>query len=112
MKAKVEGGGSTLRKAKIKLPRQLKFAKKKAFKRGAKATGDGGSLGKKALKRGPRRVTVSAKNGSTTLNVKAKKKALKRVKKIKRSKKLRFPITVEDVGGFKTKLTPTANAQG
>jgi hypothetical protein len=112
MKATVDGGGSTLRKAKIKLPRQLKFAKKKAFKRGAKATGDGGSLGKKALKRGPRRVTVSAKNGSTTLNVKAKKKALKRVKKIKRSKKLRFPITVEDVGGFKTKLTPTANAQG
>jgi hypothetical protein len=110
MKAKVKGGGSTLRKAKIKLPRQLKFGNKRAFKRGAKATGDEGSLGKKALKRGARRVTVNARNGSTTLSVKAKKKALKRVKKIKSGKKLRFPITVVDVGGFKTKLKPTAES--
>jgi hypothetical protein len=53
---------------------------------------------------------VNARNGSTTLSVKAKKKALKRVKKIKSGKKLRFPITVVDVGGFKTKLKPTAES--
>jgi hypothetical protein len=108
MKVKVDGGGSTLRKAKIKLPRQLKFGKKKKFKRGAKAIGDDGKLGKKALKRSARKATVEAENGSTTLKVKARRKALKRAKKIKKGKALKFPIAVEDVGGFKTKLKPTA----
>ncbi|MGH2992696.1 MAG: hypothetical protein ACRDL1_04080 [Solirubrobacterales bacterium] len=40
MKARVKGGGSTLRRGKVKLPRQLKFANKRAFKRGTKASGD------------------------------------------------------------------------
>jgi hypothetical protein len=30
------------------------------------------------------------------------------VKKIKKGKKLRFPMTVEDVGGFRTNLKPTS----
>ena len=111
LKAEVQGGGSTLRKVKMKLPRQLKFGKKKAFKRGAKAIGDAGSLGKKALKRGARSLKVNAGDGAATLKVKARKKALKRVKKIKKGKSLRFPITVEDAGGFKTKLTPSADAR-
>jgi hypothetical protein len=111
LKAEVDGGGSTLRKVKMKLPRQLKFGKKKAFKRGAKAIGDEGSLGKSALKRGARSVKVNAGDGAGTLKVKARKKALKRVKKIKKGKSLRFPITVEDAGGFKTKLTPSAEAR-
>ncbi len=112
MKAKVEGGGSTLRKVKVKLPRQLKFAKKRAFKRGAKATGDDGKFKKSALKRGARSVKLNAgEDGSQKLKIKARKKALKRVKKIKPGKSLRFPITVEDVGGFTTKLKPRAEAQ-
>jgi hypothetical protein len=36
---------------------------------------------------------------------------VRRVKKIKRGKSLRFPITVEDVGGLATQLTPTATAK-
>jgi hypothetical protein len=111
MKAKVDGGGSTLRKVKVKLPRQLKFAKKKAFKRGAKAIGDEGSLGKSALKRRARSVKVNVENGAGTLKVKARRKSLKRVRKIKKGKSLRFPITVVDAGGFKTKLTPSAEAR-
>jgi hypothetical protein len=111
MKANVEGGGSTLRKVKLKLPRQLKFAKKKVFKRGAKAIGDEGSLGKSAIKRRARSVKVNAEDGAGTLKVKARKKALKRVKKIKRGKNLRFPITVVDAGGFKTKLEARAEAR-
>jgi hypothetical protein len=111
LKAEIKGGGSTLRKAKIKLPRQLKFASKRAFKRGTKATGDDGKLGRSALKRGARSVKVSATNGSTTLTVSARKHAVKRVKKVKKGKALRFPITVEDAGGFKTKLEPTATAK-
>ncbi|HZA59294.1 MAG TPA: hypothetical protein VE523_08950 [Solirubrobacterales bacterium] len=111
MKAKVEGGGSTLRKVKVKLPRQLKVGKKKAFKRGAKAIGDEGSLGKSALKRGARSLKVNVEDGAQTLKVKARKKALRRVKKIKKGKSLGFPITVEDTGGFKTKLAPRAEAR-
>jgi hypothetical protein len=111
MKAKVEGGGSTLRKVKVKLPRQLKFAKKRAFKRGAKAIGDEGSLGKSAIKRRARSVKVNAENGVGTLKVKARRKALRRVRKIKKGKSLRFPVTVVDAGGFKTKLTPSTEAR-
>jgi hypothetical protein len=111
MVATVEGGGSTLRKAKLKLPRQLEFGNKKALKRGVKALGDGGSLGKKALKRGARSLKVDAANGAQMLKVKARKKALNRVKKINRGKSLRFPITVEDAGGFTTKLEPRAEAR-
>ena len=58
LKAKVKGGGSTLRKVKMKLPRQLKFAGKRAFKRGTKASGDDGKLGKSALKRRARSEAV------------------------------------------------------
>jgi hypothetical protein len=108
MKATVEGGGSTLRKVKIKLPRKLKFAKKRKFKRGAKATGDAGSLGKKALRRRARSVRIDVEEGSSMLKLKARRKSLKRVKRIKKGKELRFPITVTDVGGFKTTLEPSA----
>jgi len=107
MKATVKGGGSTLREAKIKLPRQLKFGKKKAFKRGAKAKSDGEKLKKSALKAKARRLQVKS-NGAKTLKVNVRKKGLKRVKKIKKGKALKFPITVEDAGGFKTKLKPRA----
>jgi hypothetical protein len=110
MKATVEGGGARLRMVKVKVPRQLKV-KKKTFKRGAKAIGDEGSLGKSALKRGARSVKVNAQNGAEMLKVKARKKALKRVKKIKKGKNLRFPITVKDAGGVKTKLKPRAKAR-
>ena len=109
MKATVKGGGSTLRKAKLKLPRQLKFAKKRAFKRGTKAKGDGEKLRKSAVKGRARRLKVKSKQGAKTIKVKVRKKALKRVKKIKKGKTLKFPVTVEDVGGFKTKLKPRAN---
>lgn len=111
MKAKIEGGGSTLSKVKLKLPRQLKFGNKKSFKRGAKATGDGSSLGKKALKRRSRSLKLKAKSGAKTLEIKARKRALKRVKKIKKGRKLRFKIKVEDVGGFTTNLKARAKAR-
>ena len=107
MKATVKGGGSTLRKAKIKLPRQLKVGKKKAFKRGAKAKGDGEKLKKSALKGKARRVKVKSK-GAGTLKVNVRKKGLKRVKRIKKGKALKFRIAVKDAGGFKTKLKPRA----
>jgi hypothetical protein len=108
MKATIKGGGSTLREAKVKLPRQLKFGKKKAVKRGAKAKGDGKKLKKSAVKAKRRKLTVESSAGAKTLKVNVRKKGLKRVKKIKKGKSLKFPIKVEDAGGFTTKLTPRA----
>jgi hypothetical protein len=108
MKAKIKGGGSTLRKAKLKLPRQLKFGKKKAFKRGAKAKGDGEKLKKSAVKAKRRRLRVKSKDGAKTLKVNVRKKGLKRVKKIKKGKSLKFQIKVVDASGFTTKLKPRA----
>ena len=120
MTAKVDGGGSTLRRVKLKLPRQLKFGGKRAFKRGAKATGDDATPRQAALAardrslklrgRG-RSLKLKARNGANTLKIKARKRALKRVKKLKKGRKLRFKTTIEDVGGFTTKLKPRAKAR-
>ena len=104
MKLKVKGGGSTLKKTTLKLPRQLKFSGKRAFKRGTKATGDSGKLRKSAVKGRKRKLKLKADKGSGNLKVKVAKRALKRVKPIKRGKKLRFPTKVTDAGGFETKL--------
>ena len=112
MTATIEGGGSTLSEAKLKLPRQLKFGKKRAVKRGAKAKADGEKLKKSAVKAKRRRLTVRPSAGAETLSVTVRKKGLKRVKKIKQGKSLKFPITVEDAGGFRTKLTPRAETEG
>lgn len=111
LKVKVSGGGSTLRQARVKLPRPLKFTKKKKFKRGAKAKGDGAKLGKKTLKRGARNVKLTSKRGAGTLRLGFRKKALKRVKRIKKGKRLRFPVKVTDVAGNTTRLKPRARAR-
>jgi hypothetical protein len=111
MRLKVDGGGSTLNKATLKLPRQLKFSGKRAFKRGTKATADAGKLGKSAVKGRKRKLKLKADDGSGNLKVKVGKRALKRVKPIRRGKRLRFPTVVEDAGGFETKLEPRAKAR-
>jgi hypothetical protein len=120
MTATVDGGGSTLSEVALKLPRQLKVGGKRAFKRGAKAIGEEDSLSGSALERRDRslklkgrgrKLKLKAKNGAETLKIKARKRALKRVKKIKKGRKLRFKATVEDVGGFTTKLEPRAKAR-
>lgn len=110
MKAVVKGGGSTLRKAKVKLPRQLKFGNKKAVKRGTKAKGDGEKLKKSAVKAKRRRMTIKSNAGAKTLKVNVRRKGLRRVKKVKKGKSLKFPIKVVDAAGFETKLTPRAAA--
>jgi hypothetical protein len=120
MTAKVDGGGSTLSQVALKLPRQLKVGGKRAFKRGAKAIGEQDSLSRSALERRDRslklkgrgrKLNLKARDGAKTLKIKARKRALKRVKKIKKGRELRFKATVEDVGGFTTKLKPRAKAR-
>jgi hypothetical protein len=104
MKAKVKAGAAAqVSKMKLKLPRQLKFANGRAFKRGAKASGD--------LKGGRKKVKVTDEEGTETLKVRVKGKGLDRVKTIKKGKKLRFPIKVTDVNGKTTKIKAKAKAR-
>ncbi len=104
LRLKVDGGGSTLKKAKLKLPRQLKFAGKRKFKRGTKAKGDAGKLPKSSIKHGRRKLKLDVDQGAGKLTVKAGKKAVKRVKPVRHANRLRFQTTIEDAGGFETNL--------
>jgi hypothetical protein len=104
MKATVKAGISGLRKMNLKLPKQLKLAKGKKLKRGAKA-----SEGKVRGKR--RRLKVASDEGVVKLKVTVAKKGLNRVKRIKKGKRLRFPIKVTDMTGQTTKLKPRAKAR-
>ncbi|MGH2988634.1 MAG: hypothetical protein ACRDMA_02060, partial [Solirubrobacterales bacterium] len=104
MKAKVKAGAAAqVEKMKLKLPRQLRFAAGKKFKRGAKASGE--------LKGGRRKAKVTDADGTETLKLRVKGKGLDRVKAIKKGKKLRFPIKVTDVTGKTTKIKARAKAR-
>ena len=106
IKAKVKAGLANLKQFKLKLPRQLRFAKGRDFKRGAKASG-GGKVGG-----GKRKAKVTAAGeGATKLKLRVKGKGLDRVKSIKKGRKLRFPITAKDVDGEKTKIKAKAKAR-
>ena len=104
MKAKVKAGISGLEKMRLKLPKQLRLAKGSRFKRGAK-TSDGEVSGKR------RKLKVKSDEGVVQFNVKVRKKGLDRVKRIKKGKRLRFPIKVTDVTGETTSLKPRAKAR-
>lgn len=104
LKAKVKAGISGLKRMNLKLPRQLRLAKGKKLKRGAKAS-DGEVGGKR------RKLRVKSDEGVVQFKVKVRKRALKRVKRIKKGKRLKFPIKVTDVNGHKTKLKPRAKAR-
>ena len=104
MKAKVKAGISGLKKMKLKLPRQLRFAKGPKFKRGAKA-----SNGK--LRGGRRKLKLKTDEGVVDFKVKVARRGLDRVKRIKKGKRLRFPIKVTDVNGRTTRLKPRARAR-
>ncbi|HZA59292.1 MAG TPA: hypothetical protein VE523_08940 [Solirubrobacterales bacterium] len=106
LKAKVRAGLANLRRFKLKLPRQLRFAKGRDFKRGAKASG-GSKVGG-----GKRKAKVTAGDeGATQLELRVKGKGLDRVKSIKKGKRLRFPITAKDVDGEKTKIKAKTKAR-
>jgi hypothetical protein len=104
MKAKVKAGISGLKKMKLKLPKQLRFAGGRDFKRGAKAS-DG------TLRAGKRKLKLKSDEGVTKFKVRVAKHGLDRVKTIKKGKRLRFPITVTDVSGDTTKIKAKAKAK-
>jgi hypothetical protein len=104
MKAKVKAGISGLKKMKLKLPKQLRLAKGSKFKRGTKAS-DGKLRGRR------RKLRLKSDEGAVKLKVRVAKKGLNRVKRIKKGKRLKFPIAVTDVTGKKTKLKPRAKAR-
>jgi len=102
MKVKVKAGSTELKKAKLKLPRQLRFGPKLDFKRGAKGSSPRGKA---------RKLKLKSKGGAKVLKARVKGPALDRVKTIKRGKRLRFPTKVTDVEGTTTKLKPRAKAR-
>jgi hypothetical protein len=104
MKAKVKAGAEAqVEKMKLKLPRQLRFANGSDFKKGAKASAD--------LAGGREKAKVTDEEGTETLKLRVKGKGLGRVRDIKKGKKLKFPITVTDVNGEKTKIKARAKAR-
>jgi hypothetical protein len=104
MKAKVKAGVSGLKKMKLKLPKQLRFAKGRDFKRGAKAPDA-------SLRAGRRKLKLKSDESVVKFKVRVAKHGLDRVQPIKKGKRLRFPITVTDTGGKQTKLKPRAKAR-
>jgi hypothetical protein len=104
MKAKVKAGISGLKKMRLKLPKQLRFAGGRDFKRGAKASE--GSLGA-----GKRKLKLKSDEGVTKFKVRVAKHGLDKTKPIKKGKRLKFPITVTDVGDNKTKIKAKAKAR-
>ncbi len=104
MKAKVKAGVSGLKKMKLKLPKQLRFAKGRDFKRGAKAPDA-------SLRAGRRKLKLKSDEGVVKFKVRVAKHGLDRVQPIKKGKRPRFPITVTDTGGKQTKLKPRAKAR-
>jgi hypothetical protein len=104
MKVKVKAGISGLKKMKLKLPKQLRFAGGRDFKRGAK-TSDGD------LGAGKRKLKLNSDEGVTQFKVRVAKHGLDRVKTIKKGKRLRFPIKVTDVSGDTTKIKAKAKAR-
>jgi hypothetical protein len=104
MKAKVKAGISGLKKMKLKLPKQLRFAGGRDFKRGAKASE--GKLGA-----GKRKLKLKSNEGVVQFKVRVAKHGLDRLKTIKKGKRLKFPITVTDVGGDRTKIKAKAKAR-
>lgn len=95
LRLRVRAGSEKLRKAKLKLPKQLAFASGKRFARGTKTT---------AKVKHTRRSLTLRRGGAGSLTVKVAKGALKAKPGIRANAKLRFKVAVTDVTGHKTKL--------
>jgi hypothetical protein len=109
MRFQVRAGSAPVRGAKLKLPRSLRFAGTKKFRRGVTASDDTGALSRSAIHRRKRALKVNAAiQGTRSLTVRARHGALRRVKRIARVSKLHFKVTVRDVDGRSTSLTVSA----
>ncbi|MQA76119.1 MAG: hypothetical protein GEU88_17590 [Solirubrobacterales bacterium] len=109
LKLKVKAGSERLRRVQLKLPKQLKFAGGKKFKRGAKARADGDQLKRRSVKHSKRKLKLKGKRVKRFV-AKVHKHALK-AKKVKKNQRLRFKLKVKDERGKTTRLVVRARAQ-
>ena len=107
LKLKVTAGSEAVTQAKLKLPKQLTLAGGAAFARGIKAKADGKKLRGSAVKRNKRRLRLRpGGEGADRVQAKIFGGALVPAGDI--SRRLKFPVTVEDAAGAKTKLVVRA----
>ncbi len=105
LKFKAKATGTQLAKAKLRLPKGLRFGKGKAWRTGVKARGGSSRLPKSKLHHTRRTLTVAAKGGGArSLVVNSLHHALKRTKSL-RHEKLGFRVHTLDVDGTKTSKT-------
>ncbi len=98
LKLKAAAGINKIGKLNLKIPKPLKFARGKRFKRGARVIGDGAKLPRSDVKHTKRTLTVSSGNGSQALATRVVKGALRRTGRYKKSK-LTFPAKIADASG-------------
>jgi len=96
LRLNVKAGSDPLKKAKLKLPKGLRFASGATFKRGTSAKGNGKKLSSKAIKHG---------RGTLTLKATVERGALVVDGKLGSKRKLRFRLKLVDAAGRRTALT-------
>jgi hypothetical protein len=101
-------GRDALRRFRLKLPKQLRFATGGAFNGGASASDDGGRLPKSAIDRTARSLTVrtAAGDGTRRFTARISGRALDRTAQLPRG--TRFPVAITDVDGHVTRLAVRA----
>jgi hypothetical protein len=104
LRFKVKAGATSLKQAKLRLPKGLRFKKGKAWRTGVSARDESGRLAKSKLRHSRRKVVVSAgRHGANRLVLRVRHRALRRTKPLGH-RKLAFPVTVRDVDGHTTRI--------
>jgi hypothetical protein len=102
MRFSVSAGSEKLRSAKLRLPKQLRFASGQAFE-------DGGTFGSKtSVKHTRNGLKIKARKAAETLRGKIARGALVPAKGLEPGKRLKFEFSIRDAAGDKTKLTVRA----
>ncbi len=101
-------GRDAMRRFRLRLPKQLRFASGGEFQAGAGATDDGGRLPKSAIDHTARSLTVraSAAGGTERFTARISGRALDRAAHLPGT--FRFPIAITDVDGDVTRLSAPA----
>jgi hypothetical protein len=97
MGLKVKAGSEKLMKAKVKLPKQLRFASGKAFDQGS-------SVAKLSVKHTAGALTLKARKPAKRMRAKFADGALQPGKGLHSGQRLKFKVAVRDASGKTTKL--------
>jgi len=103
LRFRAEAGQQPLKRARLRLPKGLRFKSGMAWRTGVTARDDSGKLPRSKLHHTKRALNVAAKrDGADSLVVRVKRRAVRRTTHLRR--KVVFPVKVRDVDGHKTSL--------